>query len=153
MTVTELSLVDVSTGQASSADFRLVLNSFIGGLFDNEIGSLSSTDTPVVIDGNSSKTFTLIYTPNAVNGVDPASGAIIPDEARVRLVGNAIDGEKELVIERTGTCAPDAPTPTILPSGTLYFVAVNALGAPYPCLLYTSPSPRDKRQSRMPSSA
>ena len=24
---------------------------------------------------------------------------------------------------------------------------------PYPCLLYTSPSPRDKRQSRMPSSA
>ena len=24
---------------------------------------------------------------------------------------------------------------------------------PYGCLLYTSPSPRDKRQSRMPSSA
>ena len=24
---------------------------------------------------------------------------------------------------------------------------------PWPCLLYTSPSPRDKRQSRMPSSA
>ena len=26
-------------------------------------------------------------------------------------------------------------------------------GCPYICLLYTSPSPRDKRQSRMPSSA
>ena len=26
-------------------------------------------------------------------------------------------------------------------------------GSTYPCLLYTSPSPRDKRQSRMPSSA
>ena len=26
-------------------------------------------------------------------------------------------------------------------------------GRDYPCLLYTSPSPRDKRQSRMPSSA
>ena len=26
-------------------------------------------------------------------------------------------------------------------------------GETYPCLLYTSPSPRDKRQSRMPSSA
>ena len=25
--------------------------------------------------------------------------------------------------------------------------------SPYDCLLYTSPSPRDKRQSRMPSSA
>ena len=38
--------------------------------------------------------------------------------------------------------------------------AVKAIGENYPidilvnnCLLYTSPSPRDKRQSRMPSSA
>ena len=30
-------------------------------------------------------------------------------------------------------------------------IAMNALYRP--CLLYTSPSPRDKRQSRMPSSA
>ena len=30
-------------------------------------------------------------------------------------------------------------------------ILVEAL--PYICLLYTSPSPRDKRQSRMPSSA
>ena len=29
----------------------------------------------------------------------------------------------------------------------------NLLRHMYPCLLYTSPSPRDKRQSRMPSSA
>ena len=29
----------------------------------------------------------------------------------------------------------------------------NAAAYPYVCLLYTSPSPRDKRQSRMPSSA
>ena len=28
-----------------------------------------------------------------------------------------------------------------------------AVAQPYTCLLYTSPSPRDKRQSRMPSSA
>ena len=44
----------------------------------------------------------------------------------------------------------------------LYFIAfqpseiliIFALGVlPYICLLYTSPSPRDKRQSRMPSSA
>ena len=31
--------------------------------------------------------------------------------------------------------------------------AASAQPAPEPCLLYTSPSPRDKRQSRMPSSA
>ena len=30
---------------------------------------------------------------------------------------------------------------------------INATGRNYYCLLYTSPSPRDKRQSRMPSSA
>ena len=29
----------------------------------------------------------------------------------------------------------------------------NDLAEKYTCLLYTSPSPRDKRQSRMPSSA
>ena len=29
----------------------------------------------------------------------------------------------------------------------------NKFGQSYNCLLYTSPSPRDKRQSRMPSSA
>ena len=29
----------------------------------------------------------------------------------------------------------------------------DAVGPFYDCLLYTSPSPRDKRQSRMPSSA
>ena len=29
----------------------------------------------------------------------------------------------------------------------------NIADAHQPCLLYTSPSPRDKRQSRMPSSA
>ena len=30
---------------------------------------------------------------------------------------------------------------------------INELGELLSCLLYTSPSPRDKRQSRMPSSA
>ena len=30
---------------------------------------------------------------------------------------------------------------------------LNTEPEPEPCLLYTSPSPRDKRQSRMPSSA
>ena len=32
-------------------------------------------------------------------------------------------------------------------------LALDNLGVDYICLLYTSPSPRDKRQSRMPSSA
>ena len=36
---------------------------------------------------------------------------------------------------------------------TLIFQAYAATGVDATCLLYTSPSPRDKRQSRMPSSA
>ena len=33
------------------------------------------------------------------------------------------------------------------------YVTAEIAGRPIICLLYTSPSPRDKRQSRMPSSA
>ena len=33
------------------------------------------------------------------------------------------------------------------------YVATVSRDVPWNCLLYTSPSPRDKRQSRMPSSA
>ena len=39
-----------------------------------------------------------------------------------------------------------------LPIGLLSQVA-ESMGVTPGCLLYTSPSPRDKRQSRMPSSA
>ena len=38
-------------------------------------------------------------------------------------------------------------------TGTAASVSVEFSLASYTCLLYTSPSPRDKRQSRMPSSA
>ena len=34
-----------------------------------------------------------------------------------------------------------------------YLVAEQHLDGPLPCLLYTSPSPRDRQKSRMPSSA
>ena len=36
---------------------------------------------------------------------------------------------------------------------TLYWYALAYVVGILACLLYTSPSPRDKRQSRMPSSA
>ena len=43
-------------------------------------------------------------------------------------------------------------TDPVTHNGTFYDIAEVKL-QPKPCLLYTSPSPRDKRQSRMPSSA
>ena len=39
------------------------------------------------------------------------------------------------------------------PKGTRSFTATDDVTITLDCLLYTSPSPRDKRQSRMPSSA
>ena len=41
----------------------------------------------------------------------------------------------------------------IIGAGYTGLSAARKLGHLYPCLLYTSPSPRDQRGSRMPSSA
>ena len=65
----------------------------------------------------------------------------------------------------TLTLAPERQEPVFLPSKPSH-LRISEIIADYPdsilhqlqtdgmtCLLYTSPSPRDKRQSRMPSSA
>ena len=65
------------------------------------------------------------------------------------------EGENMLVINPDecidcGVCEPECPEDAILPDtdpAGAEWVTFNG------CLLYTSPSPRDKRQSRMPSSA
>ena len=43
----------------------------------------------------------------------------------------------------------DAVSHSVMPG----VVVAYALGLPFSCLLYTSPSPRDRTRSRMPSSA
>ena len=52
--------------------------------------------------------------------------------------------------ERLAPLAELAGTTTIIPAA---IEMVDIAGLVEGCLLYTSPSPRDKRQSRMPSSA
>ena len=48
----------------------------------------------------------------------------------------------------------DSPLAATLHTGAVDLpTAPNTVDGLPPCLLYTSPSPRDKRQSRMPSSA
>ena len=58
---------------------------------------------------------------------------LIDPEGRIAEVGEGLKGRETLDVRGK-----------VISSG---FVDLNA------CLLYTSPSPRDKRQSRMPSSA
>ena len=63
---------------------------------------------------------------------------------------------------RAGTGIPALTNPKLLSAEQasylsdnekVFGVVINGDVRAYPCLLYTSPSPRDKRQSRMPSSA
>ena len=59
--------------------------------------------------------------------------------------------------ERPSALHPKNLHPEALITEHLVNLIQTHFGSPYPtnkiCLLYTSPSPRDKRQSRMPSSA
>ena len=54
----------------------------------------------------------------------------------------------------TGVTLDTSNSTVTLPDGTVTNAKVNASAAiDYSCLLYTSPSPRDRTRSRMPSSA
>ena len=48
---------------------------------------------------------------------------------------------------------PPVVTPSLTPTPTLTPTVVPTTAQPTTCLLYTSPSPRDRTRSRMPSSA
>ena len=73
------------------------------------------------------------------------------------------ENSKEIIFVRGG--APnrkgEIPNPTSQPNGAERLIlkiseqggGMDTIAAGSSCLLYTSPSPRDKRQSRMPSSA
>ena len=85
----------------------------------------------------------------AVNGRSLSPGALLGElnalgrrhgVGRLDLVENRFVGMKSRGMYET-------------PGGTILHVAHRAIEQLTLCLLYTSPSPRDKRQSRMPSSA
>ena len=67
--------------------------------------------------------------------------------------------EFHLKLETVDAVSIDKALETLVKVGVLKLDDQNRITHPsenhpnYSCLLYTSPSPRDKRQSRMPSSA
>ena len=78
--------------------------------------------------------------PSAAGDEDIFSSQIAPNV--VLMVDNS--GSMNAIMEHPSFDAETfTATCDVLPAG----------GGGYTCLLYTSPSPRDKRQSRMPSSA
>ena len=85
----------------------------------------------------------------------------------IRFAGDSGDGMQLVGTRFTDTSAlfgndlatlPAFPAEIRAPQGTIagvssFQVQIADFDILTPCLLYTSPSPRDKRQSRMPSSA
>ena len=94
-----------------------------------------------------------------VIGDDPADGLASPTHIdqlnrlwsacrSKQLRGERALGERGLAKAATATAAPPTSSP-VRPSDLLGLAAPKSKA----CLLYTSPSPRDQRGSRMPSSA
>ena len=77
------------------------------------------------------------------------------DRKSGKLNGIEPDSKSQITIEYKDGM-PAAVTSVVIStqhSKDVSLAQVKELCMPYICLLYTSPSPRDKRQSRMPSSA
>ena len=83
--------------------------------------------------------------------VPPAPVVRRPFRSRALGMGTQVITDIDDTIKSSGGVAiPLGDEAQIYLGGVDTSYARNAF---YPCLLYTSPSPRDKRQSRMPSSA
>ena len=83
------------------------------------------------------------------------------NQAAIRVLANAneksraaaIDCLKELITEKDNRVAASESLASLDPSFESLVITTLITALNESCLLYTSPSPRDKRQSRMPSSA
>ena len=73
-----------------------------------------------------------------INGDSGLAGEVLSTENQIDTMEVSIDEECSLILARRHPAASDL---------RLVLAVIKT------CLLYTSPSPRDKRQSRMPSSA
>ena len=77
-------------------------------------------------------------------------------KVRPQIIKKIKDGKSIALVSDAGTpliSDPGYKLVSELKDNDLYVTAVPGVSSPITCLLYTSPSPRDKRQSRMPSSA
>ena len=78
---------------------------------------------------------------------------VLPQD-RIALVGRNGSGKSTLLKIAAGLVEADKGEVFRQPGATVRYLAQEPdFGDAESCLLYTSPSPRDKRQSRMPSSA
>ena len=114
----------------------------------------SITQRALLLGALQNKKFKII---NPLLGADPISTA-----NALKALGANIDISNEIVFSENnqGLCSPANPldlgnsgTGLRLLIGMVAGLGINATFTGDACLLYTSPSPRDQRGSRMPSSA
>ena len=78
----------------------------------------------------------------------------IAEGDRIGIVGRNGDGKSSLLMMLAGRRSPDGGKVTVRSGTTIGVLDQADVFAPgETCLLYTSPSPRDRTRSRMPSSA
>ena len=115
------------------------------GTFTTVAGTLASTvtGTTAAASDNSTKIATTAYVTTALaNLVDSAPGTLNTLNELAAALGDDASFSTTVTNSIAGKVALSGSGQTIADSGNFTI-----------CLLYTSPSPRDKRQSRMPSSA
>ena len=115
---------------------------------DMRIGSMNNIQSPIYPnnENNSLKSLDL----DKYNVIAPLEGAISPDQY---ILGPGDELGISIIMGENLTL-PIKITPTgdiFIP--TVGLVNVSGLTLNNACLLYTSPSPRDRQKSRMPSSA
>ena len=92
----------------------------------------------------------------AAEGIAPKPLDATQMAALVELLKNPPKGEEEFLLDLLiNRVPPGVDEAAYVKAGFLAAIAKGEATSPLvtPCLLYTSPSPRDQRGSRMPSSA
>ena len=144
---------DTAICPGESAQLRVTGGGSYQWVSNPSLSSLTSS-TPTANPSTTTSYQVLITSPNGCLLYDTVEVAVNIDTIRVKpdttiCSGSSITlwaqgGASYNWYPSSGMLNPTSSTPTVTPSvARMYYV----------CLLYTSPSPRDKRQSRMPSSA
>ena len=119
------------------ADVKIILLTSMGQPIDNEIWQRSRIDSCMVKPVKQSRlldSITRVLTGNKSGGVSPKAGPIEAKSLRILVAEDNTVNQKVTLLQ-------------------LKKLGYTADAVANGCLLYTSPSPRDQRGSRMPSSA
>ena len=160
--------VTISGGSGISVNLKLQPSSISTATVLSTTSTSVSFTMPVTIGHPPTKSYTVTSHPGCITATGPSSPIVVSGLTSgvsytfTVVANNIMDTSVPSVasIPVTQTTVPGAPTittATAITNSTTATVAFTAPasngGAAITCLLYTSPSPRDRQKSRMPSSA